>query len=507
MAAFSDGHLCALNIGTLHAAQVALPEDLPHPPLLASLPTPEGPEVLLYSQHDEVLSFDGTRSTRLVRSPAAIRALVPLREPWSFAVGDEAGNLCIGTVTATSTPRTARRSGLRSGGAAITALTVTQAGLHAALAAADADGTIRLWKLPDLRRIGRPLSAHGKPVTALTSLVMRNGNRLLTAGADCTLRILEPSENAFSAAPVAQERITASALSPTVPHLLATARSGHVTVRDVAAGRPATIILEDVKVTAAAWPGIRGAQHLAVALDDNRILVIDPESPHAEPRHELTGHHLPVKTLVPLSNGHADLLASAGPDGRICLWNLRSGEQVADFPDHMFSVRCLATTRTDSGPLLASGGSDGNIRIWDMRTFEQRGPTIRCDQFFVNDLAFVPGPPGPLTVASVGQDGSLVLWDVNSGRQVGRFDAEDGELTAVTALPSTTRRQVLVTAGRSSIHLWETARGDGKLLQIVTGRSVSALRTVADHSRDRSALLLATDDDGTSVFRLHLDRI
>ncbi|MER7540076.1 WD40 repeat domain-containing protein [Streptomyces sp. NPDC097704] len=499
--AFSDGHLVALNIGTFHAADIPLPENLSTAPMLAALPTPAGPDLLLYTQRDEVLSFDGTQSSRRLRTPAGIRALVALPTSSSFAVGDEAGNLLLGSAVTDDT------AAHRSHETAITALLATQVGQREALVAADAHGTVQLLELPDLRPMGKALPAHSESATALSLLTVRNRTRLLTAGADCTLRSVPLTEDAFATAPSAQEHISASALSPTVPHLLATAQARRITVRDIATRRPARTALEDVNVTALAWPYIDGTQHLAVALDDNRILVIDPEAPHDGPRHELNGHYQPVRALVPLSDAHRDMLASAGPDAQVRLWDLRTGEQLAAFPDHRFTVQCLATTRTRDGLLLASGGSDGNVRVWDTHAFEQRGPTIRCKQYIVNDLAFVTASDGALAIASAGQDGSLKLWDAHSGSQVGCFDAEDGELSAVTALALPSGRRMLIAAGRSSIHIWETARGDRKLLQIVTGKPVRALRTVTDGRTDRSSLLLATGEDGTSVFRLHFDRI
>lgn len=513
IAAFSDGHLVALDIGTFHAAEVALPEELSYPPVLTSLRTPDGWDRLLYSQHNEVLSFDGTQSNHQLRTPARIRALVALPDSASFAVGDEAGNLLIGTASTTPAATTAGTGGVgheavgQSHGKAVTALTVTQVEQNTALAASDAHGTVHLWELPDLRPIGSPLPAHAKPITALSSLTVGSRNLLLTAGTDCTLRGLPLTKEAFCTAPQVQERVTASSLSPTVPHLLATARASSVVVRDISTQQPERAILDRVDVTALAWPGIDGTQHLAVALEDNRILVINPADPKSDPRHELFGHSLPARTLVPLLGPHADLLASAGPDGRICLWDLHTGELVADFPDHHLSVQCLATTHAHDKLLLASGGKDGNIRVWDTDTLKQYGPTIRCDQFIVNDLAFTPGQDGTHTLASAGQDGSLKLWNALSGRQVGHFDAEDGELSAVTALTLSVGRQVLVAAGRSSLHVWEVGREARKLLQIVTGRPIRALRSVSDRGRDRTALVLATGDDGTSVFRLHLDRL
>src|SRR5262249_34849576 len=60
------------------------------------------------------------------------------------------------------------------------------------------------------------------------------------------------------------------------------------------------------------------------------------------------------------------LLASAGGDGTIKVWNSRTGVEVRAFPAHAGSVFSVAFHR--DGRHLASTGVDGKVRVWDRET-------------------------------------------------------------------------------------------------------------------------------------------
>jgi WD40 repeat protein len=65
------------------------------------------------------------------------------------------------------------------------------------------------------------------------------------------------------------------------------------------------------------------------------------------------------------------LLASAGDDGMIHLWEAATGKEVRPLRGHRNRVRCLAFS--PDGTRLASGSSDGRIddrsvRLWDVAT-------------------------------------------------------------------------------------------------------------------------------------------
>jgi WD40 repeat protein len=69
-------------------------------------------------------------------------------------------------------------------------------------------------------------------------------------------------------------------------------------------------------------------------------------------------------------------LASGGGDGRIVLWDTRTGRRVQDFPGHDGIVRALAFS--PDGRLLASGSGEreqpgaatrgtSDVRIWNVQ--------------------------------------------------------------------------------------------------------------------------------------------
>lgn len=216
----------------------------------------------------------------------------------------------------------------------------------------------------------------------------------------------------------------------------------------------------------------------------------------------MAGHILPVRALVTVPSATGELLASAGADGRVCIWRPSTGERLATFGDHDLMVRCMATYQDAELRLLASGGSDGNIRIWNSDTHEQHEATIKCDQGIINDLAFVTPDNGGMLIAAAGRDGTLKLWDPITGRAVRTLTCSDGELSAVTSVRLPLERTALAAAGKTSIHLWDatTAR---PLLQIVTGSPVESLKTVQDIDEVSSSILLASGEAGPMAFRLH----
>ncbi|MFE5406630.1 WD40 repeat domain-containing protein [Streptomyces sp. NPDC056580] len=506
LAAFSDGYLAPLHPVVFHTVDVALPTLEEDACLLSALPAPGGrSDWLLFAQHDRVYCFDGRWTRSLSRHAGRVRSIVALPTAGHYAVADEQGHLSLWDATQGGR---ARQTALQQGPSAITSLLVTALDAEAALLSTKADGGVCLWALPHLDAIGMPLSGRASPVTALTCIAGRRQPRLVTAGADGTVRSWPLSKATFQTAPARWDRVTASALSSGQPPVLATARAARISLGDVyRASEPRTVLKGHV-ATALAWPRLQGRPHLAAALDDSRIVLTDPGDAQAGVVAELHGHHLPAMTMVPLADTDADLLASGSADGSVCVWDLRRTTLLAKFRDHRFSVRCLATHRNRHGLYLASGGSDGAVRVWDVRQLQQLGPTIKCGQFFVNDIAFGTGIGADrrMLVASAGQNGTLRLWDAQTAHQVGQLSPGDGELTAVTALALPTGRRLFAAAGRTSIHVWDPA-ADRRPLQILTGETITSLKSVRDRQSTDASLLLATGEAGTTVFRLHHDRI
>jgi WD40 repeat protein len=99
-------------------------------------------------------------------------------------------------------------------------------------------------------------------------------------------------------------------------------------------------------------------------------------------------------------------LASGGDDTTIRLWDVTSGKEKAVWPGHTASVRQVAFAA--DGRTLISASWDETVRVWDVTTGCQRTAfNWKIDR--VHCLAL---SPDGMTAAAGGHDGCIVVWDV-----------------------------------------------------------------------------------------------
>jgi eukaryotic-like serine/threonine-protein kinase len=162
----------------------------------------------------------------------------------------------------------------------------------------------------------------------------------------------------------------------------------------------------------------------------------------------------------------ADILAVAGADGAIRLWNLRSRNRAhvlrTDLhrrTGHDAAALCLGFS--PDGSLLASAHVDGVVHVWDMAKGEEVPVRLRHDES-VGTLAF---SPDGATLATGSLDANLRLWDVGA------------------ALGGEARRELIRQPSGVTALAWA---GGGEW--ILTGHSARVLRLTDPHR----ARLLAT---------------
>jgi WD40 repeat protein len=112
---------------------------------------------------------------------------------------------------------------------------------------------------------------------------------------------------------------------------------------------------------------------MAAGGSDNLIRLWQPEQAfrsgqpeYAEPviLHGHTGQLGTYRSLIwqVLFSPSGEVLASAGGDGTVRLWDIQKGDELISLPAHPGGAACIAFRPDNTA--LATGGLDGTVRIW-----------------------------------------------------------------------------------------------------------------------------------------------
>ncbi|MGW7824577.1 caspase, EACC1-associated type [Streptomyces puniciscabiei] len=126
-------------------------------------------------------------------------------------------------------------------------------------------------------------------------------------------------------------------------------------------------------------------------------------------------------------NPKGTVLATGDGDGTVRLWDPRTRKQIgrpivanpfsAETPRYS-AVNALAFS--PDGAILATAGADGAVRLWNTTTQRQVGAAIKHGRGWsahdAQDLAFAPDGR---ELATAGKDGTVRLWNPSTQRQIG----------------------------------------------------------------------------------------
>ena len=172
------------------------------------------------------------------------------------------------------------------------------------------------------------------------------------------------------------------------------------------------------------------------------------------------------------------ILASAGRDNLVRLWDPATGKQIRQLAGHYSIVYCVAFS--PDGKVIASGSGDCTIRIWEVAT----GRELRQLRGHANYIGSLDFSSDGKTLASSGGDSTLRLWDPENGRQLRQMLCALGRGTSGTAF-SPDGKFVVAGSADMSIRLWEVATG--KEVRQFAGHTV--LPHSARFSRDGKRLV------------------
>ncbi|KAJ1703308.1 hypothetical protein LUZ63_003087 [Rhynchospora breviuscula] len=151
-------------------------------------------------------------------------------------------------------------------------------------------------------------------------------------------------------------------------------------------------------------------RRLACSSYDGSVAVFDTE--RAKFLHHLSGHHMPVRSLV-FSPVDPRVLFTGSDDSHVHMYDAEGRSLVAAMSGHAGWVSSVDAS--PDGAALATGSADRTVRLWDlgMRAAVQ---TMTSHTDHVWGVAFRPSASGPGTrdagrLASVSDDKSISLYD------------------------------------------------------------------------------------------------
>jgi WD40 repeat protein len=157
------------------------------------------------------------------------------------------------------------------------------------------------------------------------------------------------------------------------------------------------------------------------------------------------------------------LLATAGGDNTVKLWNTTTGKEIKTLTGHTNSVN--AVSFSPNGKLLATAGGDNTVKLWDTTT----GKAIKTLSRHTNSVTSVSFSPDGKLLVTASQDTTVKLWNTTTGKEIKTLPGHTNSVNSVSFSPNS---KLLATGSAdTTVKLWNTTTG--KEIKSLTGHTNS----------------------------------
>ncbi|KAF2814627.1 WD40 repeat-like protein [Mytilinidion resinicola] len=181
-----------------------------------------------------------------------------------------------------------------------------------------------------------------------------------------------------------------------------------------------------------------------------------------------------------------DTMAVGGEDGRVGVWDLKTGAKSLAFDGHTSEIKCVSFPDAET---IISGATDGSLIVWDVPSGTRRHTLEEpCGTAYLKPITSLKSHDN-LLVSGIGR-GIVQIWDLNNGHSRGLQEGHDG---CVVVSEFNADRSLLATgATGGEVKIWNVNSGACIASCLGHTRVVNQLTT----DPDDAGLLISASADG-----------
>ena len=361
------------------------------------------------------------------------------------------------------------------------------------VATATIDGKINIWSKEGI--LQQTLNGHtGKVLNVkFISSKEKDSYKLISTGVDKTVRIWQ----IFNRYGNKKEIIYSVTTSPNTDNYAAVNENGEIEIwrRNLDGTQKPIRTFKGSKDTISQIKYSPDGKLIASAGWDKTIKLWDAEN--GKLIDILKGHKDGVNSIAFSPDGQT--LVSGSEDKTIKIWNvINKPKLIKTLAGHTDSIKAVAVS--PDGKLIASAGYDNTIKLWLIAG--ELLQTINAHKLAITSLAFTPDSK---TLASASWDNTVKLWSIDdAGKSSKLLHTLTGHQDGVTTISFNTDATVLASgSGDRNIKLWNTKTGE--LIKTLRGHT-SQINSLAFSSDDQS-IISGEEQQGLFWWNLNLDNL